>query len=127
MTIKLDFEKAYDRLECKFIQKIFTDLGFLDKWIYSILECITTVSFSVVNGIPRDRFWPERYKNTLRSGIDIKIAKNGTVIHYLKCADDCFIFCEANRMAAQHLKTILDNYCEGFSQLVNIQKSIVQF
>lgn len=33
MTIKLDMKKAYDRLDCDFIKKCFTDLALNYKWI----------------------------------------------------------------------------------------------
>lgn len=42
-------------------------------------------------------------------------------------ADDCMIFCKANRKTARHVKSILDNYCKVLGQLVNFKKSSVQF
>lgn len=55
MSIKLDIE-TYDILIWKFI----IDLGFSDKWIHWITECITTTSFSVlVNGLPGEPIPPK--------------------------------------------------------------------
>lgn len=34
MAIKLEMEKAYDRLEWDFARKCFQDLGFPNRWIY---------------------------------------------------------------------------------------------
>lgn len=51
MTIKLDIEKAYNRLDGEFIKKCFIDSGFSNKWINWIMQCIKTTSFKViVNG-----------------------------------------------------------------------------
>ena len=47
MAVKLDMEKAYDRLEWDFIKVILTRLGFHPKWIGWVMECISTVSYSV--------------------------------------------------------------------------------
>lgn len=57
MAIKLDMKKAYDRLEWQFIQTCLSSLGFFEKWINWVMECITTATFSVlVNGIPGKLF-----------------------------------------------------------------------
>ena len=54
-------EKAYDRLEWPYIMETFRRLGFCEKWISWMHQCITTVSFSVlVNGIPGEMFIPSR-------------------------------------------------------------------
>lgn len=61
MEIKLDMEKAYDRLDWKFSQKCCMDLGFSKKWTNWIMGCIKTTSFSIlVNGIPCKPFKLER-------------------------------------------------------------------
>lgn len=56
MAIKLDIEKAYDRLEWNFIKKCFADLGFC-RWIRWTVERITTTTFTVlINGKPGTPF-----------------------------------------------------------------------
>lgn len=61
IAIKLDMEKAYDRLEWGYIFTTLEKLGFCQQWIDWIRECVSTVSFSViVNGIPSDQFFPSR-------------------------------------------------------------------
>jgi len=45
VALKLDMEKAYDRLECDFIEECLKRLGFHGKWIHWVMECIATVSY----------------------------------------------------------------------------------
>lgn len=42
MAIKADMEKAYDRVEWKFVLKIFEKFGFSSTWINWIQQCIST-------------------------------------------------------------------------------------
>lgn len=59
LAIKLDMEKAYDRIEWNYLFITLEKLGFHNTFIEWIKSCITTVSFSVlVNGIPGKQFKP---------------------------------------------------------------------
>ncbi|XP_052882268.1 secreted RxLR effector protein 78-like [Gossypium arboreum] len=61
MAVKLDMSKAYDRVERKFIKEITTRMGFDSRWIETIMECISSVSYSViVNGFEGEKFQPVR-------------------------------------------------------------------
>ena len=61
VALKLDMEKAYDRLEWPFIQQYLEQLGFHTKWIQLIMECITTVFYSLlVNYEPTVLIHPTR-------------------------------------------------------------------
>ena len=54
MALKLDMSKAYDRLEWVVLEKILLKMGFQNSWVSLIMECITTVSYSIlVNGEPQ--------------------------------------------------------------------------
>ena len=48
LAVKLDIEKAYDKLELNFIWAILSKLGFHSKWIEWVMECISTVSYSLL-------------------------------------------------------------------------------
>lgn len=43
-ALKLDMSKAYDRVECHFLQSVLKAMGFSSNWISTIMKCVTSVS-----------------------------------------------------------------------------------
>lgn len=61
MALKLDMSKAYDRMEGIFLKKILLKMVFLESWVALIMECINTVSYSIlVNGESKGLIQPTR-------------------------------------------------------------------
>ncbi|PKI36029.1 hypothetical protein CRG98_043604 [Punica granatum] len=61
--MKIDFMKAFDRLEWSFIVKILENLGFHSTFISWIYQCISTFTFSILlNGSLHGHFSPSRGK-----------------------------------------------------------------
>ena len=59
-ALKLDMEKAYDRLSWNFIKAIMESMGFSQHWVNLIQECISTVSFQLqINGTTFEAFSPQ--------------------------------------------------------------------
>ena len=51
--------KGYDRLSWNFIEAIFQKLGFSQQWIQLVMQCVTTVTYSILaNGAPTEKFKP---------------------------------------------------------------------
>jgi hypothetical protein len=46
-ALKLDMSKAYDRVEWKFLEKMVRRLGFDEKWIRLIMECVSNVTYQI--------------------------------------------------------------------------------
>ena len=56
MAVKLDMEKACDRIESDFIKVILSKLGFYSKWIEWVMEYISIMSyFILINGILKEK------------------------------------------------------------------------
>jgi len=61
LQFKVDFEKAYDSIDWRYLDAVLLKMGFPTLWRKWIKECIGTASASVlVNGSPTDEFYLER-------------------------------------------------------------------
>ena len=61
MALKLDISKAYDRVEWSFLECLLRELGFHNRWVDLMMECITTVSYSIlINGETSQTIYPSR-------------------------------------------------------------------
>ena len=152
MAIKLDMEKAYDKIDWEFLLKVMEKFGFDKKFLLWIKECITTVSFSVlVNNSPTEQFFPNcglrqgdplspylfilgaevlsrmiQYECNNDHDIGVNLHKGGTTIPFLSFADDLIIFTKAKTNACGKIKKILKDYREISGQIVNLNKSAFQ-
>lgn len=61
LLFKVDFEKAYDSVDWKFLYILMTNMGFHENWRKWIAECLKTFTVSVlINGSPTNEFRMER-------------------------------------------------------------------
>jgi hypothetical protein len=53
--------KAYNRVEWSFLEDVMEKMKFPDKWIRLIMECVNTVTYSIlINGEPVGNILPSR-------------------------------------------------------------------
>jgi hypothetical protein len=56
---KLDLTKAYGRVDRRFLEGALKHLGFHNKWVWWVMECVTTVRYFVCfNNVPSEPFHP---------------------------------------------------------------------
>ncbi len=61
MAIKLDLQKAYDRMNWSFMKIVLKKFGFAETFVNWILKCVFSVSFSLlINGGIAGDFKPSR-------------------------------------------------------------------
>uniref|UniRef100_A0A2N9GDB5 Reverse transcriptase domain-containing protein n=1 Tax=Fagus sylvatica TaxID=28930 RepID=A0A2N9GDB5_FAGSY len=153
MALKLDMSKAYDRVEWKFLQRVMEKMGFHEKWVSIMMECISTVSYSIlVNGEPHGYIKPsrglrqgdplspylfllcaeglhsliqkEKNAGTLKG---VSISRGGPKITHLFFADDSLLFCKATTGDVDRIQSILSQYEKASGQQINRQKTTIFF
>ena len=153
MDVKIDLQKAYDRVNWNFLQVVLKNFGFDEKFVKWILECVSTVSFELlINGGKIGQFRPKRglrqgdllspylfilcqevfsrilEKEFMEKNISgVKASIGSTPITHVMYADDIVLFSKACRREANAINECLEKYCRWFGQLLNRVKSRIIF
>lgn len=149
MAIKLDMNKAYDRLEWGFVKEVLLCFGFAPTWVTMIMKLVTSVTYSYkVNGFSSATLSPNR---GLRQGdplspylfilaIDVLsllinksvvegrlegfcLARGAPTLTHLLFVDDALLFSKASPQNAFELLRILNVYSRCSGQRINLAKS----
>ncbi|KAK9921713.1 hypothetical protein M0R45_030213 [Rubus argutus] len=153
VAVKLDMAKAYDRVEWRFIRRMLEVMGFPHRFCYLIMQCIQTVSYSVLfQGRPFGKIIPSRglrqgdpispylfllvaegFSALLRRASrdkyihGVSIARGAPSISHLFFADDSLLFCDASAQDCDMLKEIFEIYEKASGQKINTDKSAMCF
>lgn len=61
MVLRIDMEKAYDRIEWSFLFEVLKCFGFSEGWIQLIWQCVSTMTYSLLlNESTFNLFSPQR-------------------------------------------------------------------
>lgn len=152
-AIKIDLEKAYDRMEWGFIRKCLIWHNFDEKTISLIMSYISSTSTCIkVNGSMTDFFYPSR---GLRQGdplspyvfilcmeylsylineacdqnhwIPFSLPRKNFKLSHLLFADDLLLFGATDFHTLETVQNVLDNFHALSGQKVNPDKSIIYF
>ena len=153
MALKIDLEKAYDKLEWGFIRSMLIRFNFPNNLIEIIMSCISSVSTSVLfNGGSLDPFRPSRgirqgdplspyifilcmefldqliqEKCEAKVWCPVKASRSGPSFSHLFFADDLVLFAKANAKSCNAIREVLDTFCRCSGQTVSDTKSRVYF
>lgn len=152
-VLKLGMQKAHDRVEWDFLCDCMARMGFSDRWVSLVKECVSSVSFTVkVNGEPGEYFCPSRgirqedplspylfiiMANVLSSLMNkaigdgsvkgIKLNSSCPTLSHLLFANDAIFFLDGTIMEAQNVANILNQYRFTLGQAINLNKSGIFF
>ncbi|XP_021844939.1 uncharacterized protein [Spinacia oleracea] len=152
-VFKIDLNKAYDRIRWDFLEWVLTHMQFPPSWIRWIMQCVSTVSYSVlVNGEPTERIVPcsglrqgdplspylfilcmevlsSKLHHMQLSGElgGLQISRSAPKVNHLFFADDALFFLEANFVEFRVMKKVLNEFCAISREMVSLQKSFVVF
>ena len=153
MALKLDMSKAYDRVEWQYLKSVMDRMGFHPKWVSLMMECITTVSYSIlVNGEPHGFIKPSRglrqgdplspylflfcaegfhsliQREKLAGKLQgVSISRGGPKITHLFFTDDSLLFCKATTQDVTRIQHILNEYEMASGQQINRLKTTIFF
>ncbi|KAM1060262.1 hypothetical protein TB1_024191 [Malus domestica] len=133
LVFKIDFEKAYDHVDWRFLEEVLLRKGFGYRWRKWVLGCISTANFSVlINGRPRGKFKASRglrqgdplspflftlvvdvlsrliekaQENHLIQGL--RVGQDNVEISHLQFADDTIFFLAGHEEAWNNLLLLL--------------------
>ncbi|PNX61280.1 ribonuclease H [Trifolium pratense] len=149
MVFKLDLEKAYDRVNWKFLKETLELFKFPQRIVSLIMFGISSSSNSILwNGSKTEAFTPTR---GLRQGDPLspylfvlcmerlgamiskyvsdgtwkpmQITNDGTKLSHLFFADDVLLFAKATGSAARTVKEVLDRFCAMSGLRISLEKS----
>nr|POF16873.1 line-1 retrotransposable element orf2 protein [Quercus suber] len=144
MALKIDLEKAYDKLEWSFIRETLIRVNISSDLIDIIMSCVSTVSMLMLfNGEALDLIYPSRgirqgdplspylfilcmdflgqlieEKCSQNLWQPVKDSRNGPTFSHLLFADDLIFFAKADYINCSAIRDVLDDFCNLLGQTI---------
>ena len=153
MAIKIDLEKAYDKLEWSFIRRMLIRINLPTNLVDLIMSCVSSVTTLILfNGSPLDlislsrgirqgdplflyifilyvdylsQLIEEKCNNKMWSSV--KASRSGPAFLHLMFADDLVLFAKADLLNCSSIRDVLDEFCAMSGQTISESKSRVYF
>ncbi|XP_057246831.1 uncharacterized protein LOC104884449 [Beta vulgaris subsp. vulgaris] len=152
-ALKIDMNKAYDRINWRFLLKVLQAYGFPAQWIQLISQCIFTVTYRIlVNGQVTESFpshcglrqgdplspylflfCMDIFSRMLIMAMDIRLFdgfrahRYAPSISHLFFADDALLFFKASITSCTKLSNLLARFYHISGQMLSLRKSFVKF
>lgn len=153
MALKIDLEKAYDRVRWEFVLRCLQEIGIPPNFIDLVRCCLSTAEMQLIwNGEKGENFLPtrgirqgdpispylfvlvmEKLAHLIQaevhegSWLPFKLKRQGTTVSHVFFADDLILFAEATSDQAAIIKACLDDFCAASGEKVNEAKSRIFF
>lgn len=153
MLLKLDLEKAYDRIKWDFLEDTLNAAGLSNLWVNWIMQCVVGPSMSILwNGEKTEAFKPlrglrqgdplspylfvlcmERLCHLIEEKIEkknrkpINLSRGGPQLSHICFADDLILFAEASVEQIGVIRRVLERFCKASGQKVSLEKSKIFF
>ncbi len=147
--LKLDFERAFDPINWRFLKRVLMARGFGDRWICWIENLLSSATTAVLlHGVPGKPFRCERglcqgdplspllfilcvdvLYRMLQSAASANLLPTVGVgeckVHSLQFADDLLLFFDGTLRSASTIKLILDSFARNSGLKINFDKSFL--
>lgn len=153
MLLKLDLEKAYDRIRWDFLEDTLKAANLPELWVKWIMQCVEGPSMTLLwNGEKTNSFRParglrqgdplspylfvlclERLCHQIDRAVGLKewkpisLSRGRPKISHICFADDLILFAEASVAQIRVIRRVLERFCVASGQKVSLEKSKIFF
>lgn len=153
MLLKLDLEKAYDRIRWDFLEDTLLAAKLPEAWRRWIMKCVKRPSMNVLwNGEKSEVFTParglrqgdplspylfimcmERLCHLIDVSVSVKawkpicLSRGGPQLSHICFADDLILFAKASVAQIRIIRQVLEQFCVASGQKVSPEKSKILF
>ncbi|XP_072076475.1 uncharacterized protein [Arachis hypogaea] len=153
MAIKIDFAKAYDRLNWNFLHQCLVEYGISDRILTLIMACVSSTEYQILwNRGKTEKFTPTRdirqgdpispylfviamnkLSMLIEDGVEegnwkpMKAGREGPIISHLLFADDLLLFAEVSENQIRRILRMLQIFSKASGLIISKEKTSILF